>query len=292
MTRFRMLLIVVGSAVVFTFVGPFLYKAVGLDSPVGTCSPVGNSSPVGNNSPVGSNSPVGNCSPVSGNQARTRIFNTLSGGGQSGQVITVPSGTAVTDQATLHGRNVGGQPPAAQANVEAQSSSGASSSTGAGGTVTYDIYSLSPHQWGWTSAGSGGTVTVVNGVVPASKPVTLDPGVYAWKASYSGDALNAPSKSFRGSGIEIVLHPGSQCPTGSGWQSVGCFQHSHHGGNGFGNNGGGDDNHGGNGFGNNGGGNDNHGGNGFGNNGGGNDDHGGNSYSHYDNGGMTGWFKH
>ncbi len=101
MTRFRMVLIVVGSALVFTFVGPFLYRAVGLDSPVGNCSPVGNSSPVGDNSPVshrdhhfhrghrdhvGDSSPVANCSPVGGNSpvgTRTadRISNALSGGG-------------------------------------------------------------------------------------------------------------------------------------------------------------------------------------------------------------------
>ena len=58
-------------------------------------------------------------------------------------------------------------------------------------------------------------MTVTNGVVPESDAVTLDPGVYAWKASYSGDTSNAPSKSFRESGIEIVLRPGSDCPTGS-----------------------------------------------------------------------------
>src|ERR1035441_6739746 len=104
MTRFRMVLIVVGSALMFTFVGPFLYRAVGLDSPVGTCSPVGSSSPVGNNSPVnhrdhdGDGSPVGNCSPVGGSspvgtQTQTKVSNSLSGGGNSGQVITVSSGT-------------------------------------------------------------------------------------------------------------------------------------------------------------------------------------------------------
>ena len=33
MTRFRMVLIVVGSALMFTFVGPFLYRAVGPRQP-------------------------------------------------------------------------------------------------------------------------------------------------------------------------------------------------------------------------------------------------------------------
>ncbi len=172
MTRFRMVLIVVGSALMFTFVGPFLYRAVGLDSPVGSCSPVGNNSPVkhrhhhfhgdhgdhrghvGDDSPVGSCSPVGGKSPV-GTQTRTRISNSLSGGGQSGQVITVSSGTAVSDHATLSGANV----------------------SGAGGTVTYNIDSLSSSEWGWNNVASGGTVTVTTGVVPPSNAVTLAPGV-------------------------------------------------------------------------------------------------------------------
>jgi hypothetical protein len=261
MTRFRMVLIVVGSALMFTFVGPFLYRAVGLDSPVGNCSPVGNSSPVGDNSPVshrdhhfhrghrdhvGDSSPVANCSPVGGNspvgtQTRTRVANALSGGGASGPVITVASGTAVSDQATLSGTNI----------------------SGAGGTVTYNIDSLNPSEWGWTKVATGGTVTVTGGVVPRSDAVTLDPGVYAWSASYSGDTLHAPSRSERESGIEIVLRPGSTCPTGVGWLSVRCFQDSHH------------DNHGGN-YSGNGGQNDNHGNSGgsAGGNGGRNDNHG------------------
>ena len=88
---------------------------------------------------------------------------------------------------------------------------------------------------------SGGTVTVTDGVVPPSDAVTLDPGVYAWNASYSGDTLNAPSKSVRESGIEIVLPPESNCPTGAGWLSVRCFRTRI-----TTNNGNGDDNHGGN----------------------------------------------
>src|SRR5271170_4099107 len=105
MTRFRMLLVVVGSAILFTFFGSFMYKAVGLDSPVGSCVPVGNSSPVGDMSPLG------NC-----NGTPTTISNSLSGGGQSGQVITVPSGTAVTDQATLSATSAPVQPDVQGAN--------------------------------------------------------------------------------------------------------------------------------------------------------------------------------
>ncbi len=148
MTRFRMVLVVVGSALLFTFVGPFLYRAVGADSPVGTCSPVGNNSPVGDNSSVGNNSPVGSCSPV-GTQAPTRIFNSLSGGGETGPVITVDPNTSVTDQATLKGDNISTDPA----------------------TVTYTVYSLhsSDWQWGWDKVASGGTVTVTGGVVPPSQ---------------------------------------------------------------------------------------------------------------------------
>jgi len=223
MTRFRMLLVVVGSALVFTFVGPFLYRAVGLDSPVGSCSPVGDSSPVGNSSPVGS------CSPV-GTQAPTRIFNSLSGGGQTGEVITVSPNTPVTDQATLRGANVSTDPA----------------------TVTYTVYSLSSWHWGWTKVASGGTVAVTGGVVPVSEAVTLGPGVYEWKASYTGDANNAPSTSRRGSGIEIVSRP---CPSWGNWASVRCFQGfyqdhgqgnqgNNNGGQGYDNNGGGNNDHG------------------------------------------------
>ncbi len=294
MTRFRMLLVVVGSALVFTFVGPFLYRAVGLDSPVGSCSPVGDSSPVGNSSPVGS------CSPV-GTQAPTRIFNSLSGGGQTGEVITVSPNTPVTDQATLRGANVSTDPA----------------------TVTYTVYSLSSWHWGWTKVASGGTVAVTGGVVPVSEAVTLGPGVYEWKASYTGDANNAPSTSRRGSGIEIVSRP---CPSWGNWASVRCFQGfyqdhgqgnqgNNNGGQGYDNNGGGNNdqgqgnqgqgnqgnNNGGQGYDNNGGGNNDHGqgnqgqgnqgnnngGQGYDNNGGGNNDHGQGNQGQGDNNGWN-----
>jgi hypothetical protein len=207
-----------------------------------------------------------------GTQTQTKVSNSLSGGGTSGQVITVSSDTAVTDQATLSGANV----------------------AGAGGTVTYNVDSLSPSKWGWNTVASGGTVTVTNGVVPPSDAVTLGPGVYAWNASYSGDTLNAPSKNERESGIEIVLPPGSNCPTGVGWLSVRCFSDSHHGdqGNGGGNNGNGGQNDNGGGNNGNGGQNDNHGGTSYGNGGNSYGNGGGNSYGNgggnsYGNGGNS-----
>ncbi len=244
MTRFRMLLVVVVSAMAFTFVGPFLYRAVGADSPVGSCSPVGDSSA------VGGSSPVGDCSPPS-TGLPTRISNSLSGGGQSGPVITVPSGTAVTDQASISAVDTGSGPGGATPVAALMAKLVATGATGpnlpnAGGTVTYTVYSLNPHQWGWNNqswgwgwhwnkVASGGTVTVTGGVVPASSPVTLGAGVYTWQASYSGDDTYAPSQSHRGSGIQIVQHSNSGCWGGGSWS---CGHPSGGNGGGYGNGGG------------------------------------------------------
>ena len=184
-----------------------------------------------------------------GNEAPTSLTGTLGGNGMTGATITVPSGTSVTDQATLSGANA----------------------SSAGGTVTYDVFSLSFSSfqfshfasswmgWSWDSMSNDpGQVTVTNGTVPASNSVTLGAGVYFWKVSYSGDANNAPSSTDLGSQTEIVL-PQSFCPTGVSWLSVMCFMHvGHHGqgggdGNGFGNGNGQGDGNGngnGNGFGN------------------------------------------
>ncbi len=112
--------------------------------------------------------------------ASTSVSTSLSGGGQTGASVSVPSGTAVSDTATLSGTNT----------------------SSAAGTVTYTVYSDSACT---TSAGNGGTMTVSGGVVPASDPVTLGtPGTYYWQASYSGDSTNAPSKSTCGSEVETV----------------------------------------------------------------------------------------
>jgi hypothetical protein len=60
--------------------------------------------------------------------------------------------------------------------------------SGAGGTVTYTVYTdnactLSPR--------GAGTVTVTNGVVPDSNPLTFDhAGTFYWQAVYSGDPDN------------------------------------------------------------------------------------------------------
>ena len=115
-----------------------------------------------------------------GINATTSITTSLSGGGKTGATISVPPSTAVTDAATLSGAN----------------------SATATGTVTYNVYSDSACS---VSAGSGGTVNVTAGSVPASSAVTLSaPGTYYWQASYSGDTSNAASTSTCGSEIETV----------------------------------------------------------------------------------------
>ena len=110
----------------------------------------------------------------------TSVTTSLSGGGQSGISISVPTGTAVTDTASL---------------------SGTSAST-ATGTVTYTVYSDS----GCTTAvntGSPETITTP-GTLPASSPVTLpSAGTYYWDASYSGDSANAGSASTCGPAGEV-----------------------------------------------------------------------------------------
>lgn len=116
--------------------------------------------------------------------ASTTISTSLSGGGSQGATITVPPGTPVTDSASLTGTNV----------------------ATAGGTVTYSVYSNSACT---VSAGTGGTVSVTNGTVPNSNPVTLSTSVtYYWVASYSGDSNDGPSTSPCSAEKETVAAPG------------------------------------------------------------------------------------
>ncbi len=139
------------------------------------------------------------------------------------RILTVAPNTAVTDSATLTGTNA----------------------ATAGGTVTYTVYSVSNSGsgsggwggWQLQSVATGGTVTVTDGVVPASKSVTLPTGIYLWQASYSGDSTNAASKSHMGSEVEIVANA-NPCQPYMGWLSVNCYSHYHQGnGNGQGNQG-------------------------------------------------------
>ncbi|MGP0005732.1 MAG: hypothetical protein ACLPTB_12680 [Acidimicrobiales bacterium] len=119
----------------------------------------------------------------------TSITTSLSGGGQSGTSISVPSGTAVTDSASLSGASVGT----------------------AGGTVTYNVYADDACT---ISVGSGGTVTVTDGTVPASDGVSLaSAGTYYWQASYSGDALDGPSASDCSEVETVTVPPGTSTAT-------------------------------------------------------------------------------
>jgi hypothetical protein len=78
---------------------------------------------------------------------------------------TVSVGDAVHDSATLTG-----------------------ATAGAGGTVTYTVYSDNTCS---TKVADGGTKTVTNGNVPDSDPVTFNnAGTFYWQAVYSGDANN------------------------------------------------------------------------------------------------------
>src|SRR6266540_1945198 len=66
-------------------------------------------------------------------------------------------------------------------------------SADAGGTVTYTVYT---NDTCTDNPQSAGTVTVTNGVVPDSDPITFNTaGDYYWQAVYSGDANNDPATS-------------------------------------------------------------------------------------------------
>ncbi len=111
----------------------------------------------------------------------TTLTTSLAGGSQSGTSISVPTGTAVTDSATLTG-------------------TAASMATG---TVTYDVYSNATCT-ALARAGTAQSITIA-GTLPASPPVTLSaPGTYYWQASYSGDSKNSPSTSMCGGEVETV----------------------------------------------------------------------------------------
>ncbi|MBI2865422.1 MAG: Ig-like domain repeat protein [Chloroflexi bacterium] len=104
--------------------------------------------------------------PIAFSSCRTPTVTTsLSGGGQTGASITVTVGTTVTDTATLTGVTAG-----------------------AGGTLTYTVYSdVNCTQ----NAVNAGVVTVTNGSVPASNPITFNSaGTFYWQAVYSGDVQN------------------------------------------------------------------------------------------------------
>jgi hypothetical protein len=109
----------------------------------------------------------------------TTLTTSLSGGTESGETITVPEGTAVSDTATLSGTYA----------------------FQAGGSVEYDVYSDGACT---KLVKAAGTVTVTKGVVPTSEAETLPSGTYYWQASYGGDKSNLASTSICGVEVETV----------------------------------------------------------------------------------------
>ncbi|MGD1059295.1 MAG: Ig-like domain-containing protein, partial [Solirubrobacteraceae bacterium] len=116
----------------------------------------------------------------------TTLATTLSGGGQSGNAITVVQGTPVTDTASLSG-------------------AGASVATG---TVAYTVYSNPECTTVAAAAGSGTVAGVTAG--GSSAVATLAPGTYYWRASYSGDLNNQAVSSTCGTAGEVLT---VQAPT-------------------------------------------------------------------------------
>jgi hypothetical protein len=97
-------------------------------------------------------------------------------GKNSPSISTTLSGTSVSIGAQVH---------------DSAKLSGATA--GAGGTVAYTVFSDSGCSQGARSAGQ---VTVTNGTVPDSSPLTLNAaGTYYWQAVYSGDGNNSGATS-------------------------------------------------------------------------------------------------
>jgi hypothetical protein len=123
----------------------------------------------------------------------TQISTSLSGGGQTGTDITVPSGTVVTDQATLTGANAGS----------------------ATGSVEYSIYSDSncTHE-----VASSETPITTPGSLPQSSGFGFSSGTYYWEAAYGGDPSNQASSSACGS--EVVTYAAPQPEPVSVWTEL------------------------------------------------------------------------
>lgn len=111
--------------------------------------------------------------------APTTTATIQTGEGLSGASITVPVGTPVSDKASIAG-------------ALAASSSG---------TVTYALYKDSKCT---VPAAPVSAAAESKGIASTSLPVKPAAGVYYWKASYGGDALNAPSISACGSEVLTV----------------------------------------------------------------------------------------
>jgi len=112
----------------------------------------------------------------------TAVATSLSGGGNSGASITVPSGTPVTDTATITGNNA----------------------SGASGTVNCAWYSESTCAPGSLVFQGANLPITTPGTIPDSEPVNLPDGTYYPVVTYSGDAGNNGSSAGCGSEILTV----------------------------------------------------------------------------------------
>ena len=107
----------------------------------------------------------------------------LTGGGQSGSIITVPAGTAVTALGALSG------PHAASAT----------------GWVEYSLYNSNASNCSGSSLSD--EIIAASGLLPASPPVVeTSAGTYYWGLRYSGDAFNSGLHSGC-IAVEMVANP-------------------------------------------------------------------------------------
>lgn len=116
--------------------------------------------------------------------APTATSTAQTGGGVTGASIPVLKGASVTDKATITG----------------------SLAKTATGTVTYTLFKDSKCT---KPAAAQSIASVVGGVAGPSAAVKPALGVYYWVATYSGDALNAPSASACGSEVLTVAQAGN-----------------------------------------------------------------------------------
>jgi hypothetical protein len=130
--------------------------------------------------------------------AATTTSTAQTGAGLTGPSLTVPVGKAVTDKATVAGTL-------------------AATSTG---TVSYILYKDSKCT---LPATAGSVAAVIGGVAGPSAPLKPKAGVYYWRASYSGDAANAPSVSACGTEVlRVALKAIPSLPS-----SKKCFSKRH-----------------------------------------------------------------
>jgi uncharacterized cupredoxin-like copper-binding protein len=129
-------------------------------------------------------------------RATTSLTTTLSGGGSEGATITVNEGTDTSDDATI----------------------GSMHASEATGSVKYYVYSDKECKDLVAAAGEG---SVEDGFVSGSDEEALPPGVYYWKAVYSGDALDEGSTSNCGSEVETVKAVTSLTTSLSGGEETG-----------------------------------------------------------------------